>query len=169
MIGRQEKRRAQIKIERLGEFISAQKFEPGNIVEPRITDVEDRTRRLAQLNHTSSIDLRRHEVVARHLGDGVTDGIIQCTLRHLSARNMGNRDAREESRLRRRKDFVSVAEHDDDIGIQVGQCIGEPDHAKPHPFTRPDRRIAGQQYFYFTIDDETVGFDSLVSESELRG
>ena len=76
---------------------------------------EDALGRFAHLDDAPGIRLGGDEVQVRHLGDGVTDGVVHGPFGRFAAVGMGHRDVQDERRLGRRQHLEAVALDDDDV------------------------------------------------------
>ena len=126
----------------------------------------DPGRILAHLAHASSRLSVGRQVQVRHLGQGMTDGLVESALGHVSTGDVRDGHVVDQGGLGRRQDLETVAEHQHDVRTQVDQGPRHPLYAAAHGACDVDGRIAVEAQRNAGIDPEPVRLYLIDGHSE---
>ena len=129
------------------------------MIEPRRAHVEHALRVLAELDRAAAIRLGGDEVKMRHLRNAVSDSLVERPLCRLATVEVRDGNPGDERGLCRSEDLEPVAEQHDDVGVEPGEGVGEPDHAESDRLGNADGRVTRQQHFDPLVNLEPIRFD----------
>src|SRR6202789_3664569 len=108
------------------------------------------------------------EVDVRELGECVADRVIDGALADFSAFNVCDGNAECERGGGWREHLVAVGDEGEQIGMPVGERIGEPKNSEPDVFGHGGVGVGAEQAFDASLDGEAVALDLADCAAESR-
>src|SRR3972149_2028447 len=96
----------------------------------------------------------------------MSNTFIEGTFSRLAPADMRNGYPRHHGGLRCSQNLKAITKHDQNIGLELVEYIGETNDAQPNGFCDSDGGIGRKQHLDLGINIEAVRFDLFVSQSE---
>ncbi len=150
------------------QFGAADHWRSAREIEAGRADVEDEVRILSHLDDAAPVGLRRDEMQARHLGDGMADRIVEGAGSHLATMDVRDRNVQQRGGNRSRQDFEAVAEHDQHIRRKLRQRVRKAGKADAGAARHRLGTVVVELEVNSSGNREAVGFDGAPGLAEFR-